>query len=143
MSWTVVTQKEAPEVFRVVRAAFPDYRKKKVAVEVFGPHRINSYWGGGSRSEYCLVDLSTMQRKPLPTSTHPFFDVMRKTGPGENDAIQVDSVGNVTLKVLPNGVALVEAGTFCGKPATAVVMVNAGTLTPMLPAPKEVVDGRT
>ena len=132
---TRVNLSAAPEVKQIVKAAFPDYRKREAVIETF-PERgatVNSYWDGGSRAEFALVDIATMRVRSLPTATHPFFDVTgRGIGAGENDDIAVDNVGNVTLKRIPDGCALVEAGTFCGKPATATVMVNAATLNARL-----------
>ena len=68
-----------PDVANVVRVAFPDYRKKKVFAQVF-PERgqnINSYWDGGSKDVFTLVHLETKQRLPLPTQSHPYFDIVR------------------------------------------------------------------
>jgi len=44
----------------------------------------------------------------------------------------VDERGNVTLKALPEGIALIQAGWFCGKPATATVWLNPNNLTKLL-----------
>ncbi len=131
--------KNAPDIKRVVLAAFPTYKKHKVMLSVFGEHgvSINSYWDGGSRSEYVVVDMATGKRHALPTHSHPYFDVSRRgLASTENADVQVDHVGNVTLKHLPEGLALVEAGTFCGKPATAFIRVNAANMAKLLPAGK-------
>jgi hypothetical protein len=135
MAYTSVKLKDAPEIKRLVLAAFPSYRKLNASLSVFyGNVNINSYWDGGSRSEYAIVDLATMQRKSLPTRTHPYFDVAaRGMINAEDSIIKVDHVGNVELKVLPEGFALVEAGTFCGKPATAHVYLNAANMAKLLP----------
>jgi hypothetical protein len=129
--------KNYPEIKAAILAAFPGYRKQKVFVSEFGSHgkTINSYWDGGSRSEFGIVHLETRQRKNLPTGTHPYFDVAAKgLTNSENDAVSVDSRGNVTLKILPDGYALIEAGTFCGKPATAHLYLNAANMAKLLPA---------
>lgn len=135
-----VELKEHPEVKRVILAAFPGYKKHYAFVSEFGPngHSINSYWDGGSRNEYAIVYLPTLQRKPLPTQTHPYFDVARRgLTETENQDLAVDRVGNVTLKHLPVDLALIQAGTSCGKAATAHVMVNLENMTKLLPAPAE------
>jgi hypothetical protein len=81
------------------------------------------------------VELSSLQRKSLPTRTHPYFDVaVRGLNNTENADIEVDGVGNVTLKRLPEGFALVAAGTFCGKPATAHVYLNSANMAKLLAA---------
>ena len=131
-----VTLKTAPEVTNVIRAAFPSYRKHKAFLSVFnGGVNINSYWDGGSKDEYAIVELATLQRKLLPTSTHPYFDVAaRGVANAENTDVIVDHVGNITLKRLPEGFALVAAGAFCGKPATAHVWVNAANMGRLLHA---------
>ena len=128
--------KSAPEVKRVVCAAFPSYKKHNAYLSVFpGRLNINSYWDGGSRDEYAIVDLATMQRKNMPTSTHPYFDVARHgLADKSNDVIETDHVGNITLKMLPEGFALVSAGTFCGKAATAHVYLNEANMARLLPA---------
>lgn len=127
--------KNAPEVKAVVLAAFPSYRKTKATLCAFRPTQINSYWDGGSRAEFAIVELATMRPKPLPTKTHPWFDVARYgVADVGNDIIEVDQVGNVTLKVLPEGFALVEAGTFCGKAATAHIYLPPENIAKLLPA---------
>ena len=129
--------KAHPEVKRVILAAFPGYKKHNAYMQEFGPSgkSINSYWDGGSRSEYAIVHIPSLQRKSLPTSTHPYFDVARQgLANAENQDLTVDHVGNVTLKNLPVDFALVQAGISCGKPATATIWVNAANLTKLLPA---------
>lgn len=130
---TRVELSKAPEVKAVVQAAFPSYRKHNAYIGAFYPTRINSYWDGGSRAEFALVELATLRCKPLPTASHPYFDVMARGIPaGENEAVTVDTAGNVMLKILPEGIALVEAGTFCGKAATARVSLHPNNLAKLL-----------
>lgn len=127
--------KSAPEVKKLVSIAFPSYKKHNAYLSEWpGSMNINSYWDGGSRDEYAIVELATMQRKPMPTSTHPYFDVARYgLANKENEVISTDHVGNITLKILPEGFAIVRAGTFCGKQATAHVYLNPANLTKLLP----------
>jgi hypothetical protein len=131
-----VTLKTAPEVKAVVLAAFPGYRKHNAFLSAFGGGlSINSFWDSGSRSEFAIVELASLQRKSLPTRTHPFFDVaVRGLANTENADVEVDHVGNITLRKLPEGFALVAAGTFCGKAATAHVYLNAANLARLLAA---------
>jgi hypothetical protein len=132
----MVELKSTPEVKRVILAAFPDYKKRRAFLsEFYSGKNINSYWDGGSKSEYAIVELATMTRKPLPSHTHPYFDVAaRGMANQETAAVKSDHVGNLELQILPEGFALVEAGYFCGKPATAHVYLNSANLTKMLPA---------
>jgi hypothetical protein len=131
-----VTLKSAPEVKAVVLAAFPAYRKQNAFLSAFGGGlSINSYWDGGSRTEFAVVELASLQRKSLPTRTHPYFDItVRGLANTENADVEVDHVGNITLKKLPEGFALVAAGTFCGKAATAHVYLNPANMARLLAA---------
>jgi hypothetical protein len=129
--------KSAPEVKRVIVAGFPGYKKHRAFLSAFpeSGKNINSYWDGGSRDEYAIVELSTMQRKPMPSSTHPYFDIARHgMANQDNGIVESDHVGNITLKMLPEGFALVSAGTFCGKQATAHVYLNPANLAKLLTA---------
>lgn len=121
MSITVELRHD-PRMKAIVRAAFPRYAKRRAYVSVFSSHgeRINSYWDGGSRDEYAIVELATLRPSTLPTATHPYFDLAaRGVASTEDEYVTVDHVGNVRLKAIPPGFVLVQAGTFCGKPATA------------------------
>mgnify|MGYP001563450181 CR=1 FL=1 len=131
---TKISLKSAPEVKRVVTVAFPEYKKHNAYLSVFpeAGMNINSYWDGGSKDEYAIVDLATMTQKPMPTTTHPYFDIMAKGIQGENAFLEVSQRGNVTLKVLPENFALVSAGTFCGKRATAHVYLPAQNMPKLL-----------
>lgn len=132
---TTIELRSAPELKRIVKAAFPGYAKKNVFLSKFSPTRINSFWDGGSRDIYVLIDLATMKDQPLPTSTHPYFDVAAKgMAGGSSDAVEVDPRGNITLKVLPDNFALVQAGTFQGKPSTAHIFLPDANMTKFLPA---------
>ena len=130
-----VKLKDSPEVKRVVLAAFPGYRKRQAVLCLFGSYgrSINSYWNGGSRNEYAIVELTTGQVKPLPTQSHPYFDIAgRGIADQENEVVSVDHFGNIMLKHLPEGYALVQAGTFDGEPSIATVYLNPANLTPLL-----------
>ena len=131
-----ITLKTAPELKRVITAGFPSYKKLRAYLSTFPEHGmgINSYWDGGSRDEFAIVELSTLRRKNLPTSSHPYFDIARHGIAGESEVIAVTHAGNVTLKTLPEGFALVSCGVFCGKTATAHVYLNSANLAKMLPA---------
>ena len=67
-----------------------------------------TYWDGGSRSDYFLVDLSTMRATALGHVSPPQFG-----GPKEDP-----------VQHLQPGFAIVEAGVFCGKPSTPVVFFH-------------------
>lgn len=128
--------KTAPDVKRVIQAAFPAYKKHRAFVSVFnGGVNVNSYWDGGSKSEFAVVEIATFRRASLPTSTHPYFDVASKgLTNAQNGIVKVDHVGNITLETLPDGFVLVEAGTFCGKAATAHLFVPPANMPKFLRA---------
>lgn len=132
-----VTLKTAPELKALVLTAFPSYKKHDVFLSVFGEHgkSINSYWDGGSRSVFCLVDIASRRTKSLPTQSHPYFDVARQgLANADSPDVSVDQRGNVTLKHLPEGFALIEGGTFCGKTATAHVFLPAANMAKLVAA---------
>jgi hypothetical protein len=84
---------------------------------------------------YAIVELATGQSKPLPTQSHPFYDIERLgLANKEPVAIVVDGRGNVTLKFLPEGYALVVRGPLGIKPARASVYLTPANLTELLPA---------
>lgn len=68
----------------------------------------NSYWDGGSRSDYFLVHIASKTATPIAGVAPVQFG-----GPKE-DPVQ---------KIEP-GYAVVEAGTFCGKPSTPTVYLR-------------------
>ena len=135
MSYMSIVLKQNPSIKAVVLAAFPSYRKLKVTFSVFnGGIHINSYWDGGSKDEYRIVELATIRSHGSPSSSHPYFDVARHgLAYAEDESISVDRVGNVTLKRLPSGFCIVSAGTFCGKPATAHLYVHPDNMPRLLP----------
>jgi hypothetical protein len=130
--------KTVPDLKAAIKAAFPRYARRKALVSVFHPGvRVNSYWSGGSRSEFAVVELETLTRHDLPTASHPYFDIARRglvNATTKDGAVSVDHVGNVSLNVLPDGFVLVEAGTFCGEPAIAHVFVPASNMPKFLTA---------
>lgn len=133
---TVIDLKTNPDIKRVVQAAFPGYKRHKAWVSVFSQEHgknINSYWDGGSRAEFAVVEIANYRTRSLPTATHPYFDVAKKFMKNQSDrVVEVDNVGNIRMKVLPEGFALVQAGTFCGKAAHAHVFFNAANMPKLL-----------
>jgi hypothetical protein len=130
-----VQLKDAPEVKAIIENASGKYSKRKAYISVFPESGIpiNSYWDGGSKTYFAVIDLATMRRKDLPSSTHPYFDVARHGFTNMETAdVAVDSKGNLTLKRLPEGFALVETGIFCGKTATARVYLNPANMAKYL-----------
>ena len=124
----------SPEVKAVIRAGFPSYRRRTAYLGEFSPRPINSYWDGGIRDEFAVVHLDSLSRHEVPTASHPYFDIASRGNTNrENDVLSTDRVGNLTLKVLPDGYALVQSGVFRGKQAMATVFVPASNLNDLLP----------
>lgn len=63
------------EALRIARTAFPQFTGKSVEVEEFkGPMRLDSYWSGGSRDYYVLVNLETYKVAEVPENGSGFID---------------------------------------------------------------------
>jgi hypothetical protein len=121
-----VTLKANPDIRRIVNYAARNYRKTKAYVSVFsGNTNISSYWDGGSKSYYTVVNLATGMCHNLPTSTHPYFDIaVAGMASCRTPDVESDARGNLYLRRLPEGFALVETGMFMGKTATAHVFLS-------------------
>ena len=87
------------QVKSVCKAAFPGYNGRKIQIKYNVKSKsLRSYWDGGSKSSYAVIDLNLLKVLHAPDS-HPFFD--RLTG--------VDSFD------IPEGYAVVEHSIFCGR----------------------------
>lgn len=114
----VIKLKEFPEVTRVVRAADPSYKKHNAILVITESVALTgTYWDGGSRSTYTAVDLATFQSKGAPQYDPPQFG-----GPREAPTVAI-----------PDGVAIVKTGIFCGKTGAAFVYINPVNATKFLP----------
>lgn len=120
MDIKTVNLSENPGIKKLIQCAFPKYSKRKAMLSYFPENgiNVNTYWDGGSRDEYAIVHIPSMQKKLLPSSTHPYYDLHGNSGSTADVLIEK---GNVTLKRLPPDFVLIRTGTFCGKPATAHV----------------------
>ena len=104
-----VELKQHPELSRVVRAACPRYAKRKAFFHVSETVTLGgTYWDGGSRSTYTAVRLADGFSLGAPQYAPPQFG-----GPRQSPVVAI-----------PQGVAIVETGIFCGKPATASITIN-------------------
>ena len=114
---------DTKEVRDIAAIAFPSYAGKKFAVDtIAGNIRLDSYWSGGSRDFYALIDMATGRGIPVPENGTPF----------SND-------GQIfTLDRFPANVALVQHTIFCGKDLGVTVLVHPDNLNRFaLPAPVE------
>ena len=114
-----VVLKHSPEVKRIILAADASYRKREARllvqteVDLYG-----TYWDGGTRNTYTAVDMITGRSKGAPQFDPPQFG-----GPATTPRVAI-----------PQGVAIVKTGVFCGKTATAYVYINPADAAPLLPA---------
>ncbi len=109
----------------IVRATFPDYRRKTVyvrAAESVTLHDIN--WSGGSRS---LYRGATVAGEPTGSA-----DKYNQLAPWDVRQIEGQSVA-----IVP-GAVLVEGGHFCGKERKLTVYVHPSNMPATLAAPVEV-----
>ena len=117
MSMQTIELKARPEFKRVICAAAPNYKKHKAFFNVASSLTLHgTYWDGGSRSTYTAVRLADGFSLGAPQYAPPQFG-----GPRE-----------APIVLIPVGVAIVETGTFCGKPATASVTVNPADVAKLL-----------
>lgn len=111
----------APEVQEIAKAAFPDYTGRKFSVTAFqGPMNLASYWDGGSRIYYAVVNLNTKKSVEIPQSG-TMFDKQ-----------------TYRMTTLPPNLAVVAHSISMGKDSGITIHVNPENLSKMLPAPDEV-----
>jgi hypothetical protein len=111
--------KTAPELARIVRAADGAYRKTKARLVINPTCTLyGTYWDGGSRTTYTAVNLATMRAASAEQFAPPQFG-----GPAAAPTVDI-----------PEGIAIVATGVFCGKPATASVYINPANAARLLPA---------
>lgn len=89
-------QKPSPILERICRAAFPSYGGRKWKLESRERLSTNSYWDGGSKDTFCIVEIATFLTKSIP------------------------SMNPLTVKAreptdIPAGAVIVEHSIFCGK----------------------------
>lgn len=108
-----------PEVARLIKIADSSYKKHKATLWSGEKLALSgTYWDSGSRSTYTAINLETGRNIGAPQYAPPQFG-----GPKTDPIVEI-----------PEGVAIVETGVFCGKTATASVYVNPKNLTKFLPA---------
>jgi len=105
----------------MIRALFPDYRKRQIVVwptETVTIYDLN--WSGGTRAQYHAIDLVSGQLKSFAHwSSPPPWD-----NPHEG----------ARVNLLP-GYAVAKTGDFCGKTATLYLYVHPADIPKLLPAP--------
>src|SRR3990167_6426189 len=111
---------EHPEIARIVRAVAQRYNKRKAFFSVSETVALTgTYWDGGSRDTYTAVRLSDGFSLGAPQYAPPQFG-----GPARTPETTI-----------PAGVAIIQTGIFCGKPATAHIWISPADAARLLPAP--------
>ena len=104
----IITLQPGTRMAQIVKLVGSKKRKAILARPTDKVTMGGTYWDGGSRSDYFLVDLKAMQARPLPHVSPPQFG-----GPKEDPVINLE----------PHQ-AVVEAGIFCGKPSTPTIYLH-------------------
>ena len=100
----------APEIVQVLKTAFPEYNGHKFQLKTLtNGLSVGSYWSGGSRSYFKLVNLATLKTMNVPESRKPII------------------ANNV-----PDGVALAQHDIFCGKDMGLILHVLPSNLSRLL-----------
>jgi hypothetical protein len=109
-----------PEFKEIALLAFPGYSGRKFKLDTFtGPMNLTSYWDGGSKESYVILNLKTRKSKVVPENGTPY------TGK------------SFRISKLPEGFAVVEHSIFMGKDMGITIFVNPENMAKMLPAPDE------
>lgn len=120
--------KLTPQVRRLIKWAFPDYRGRKVFLSRWGkPQVLRTWWCEGSRSYYVLVGPDGARRGK---TFHPLFD----------GGLTSREVWEKLAFDLPPQHILLEREIFRGKEAGIIIWYRPedwqGGWPPMLPAPE-------
>ena len=119
MRQTIYLDKIDNTIARIIQASYPEYRGKKIKLAIGDdPIDMRSYWDGGSRDYFRIVNLATFEIASIPAQSA--FD---KVIPGA-DAVK-----------LPDGFACVQHSIFCGKDSGLTIMIGSANAAPLLPAP--------
>ena len=115
----IISLSEHPEILAVIRAVAPKYRKRSAILHAATSVELSgTYWDGGSRSSYDAVNLSTRRVGSAPQYAPPQFG-----GPVDTPRVEI-----------PEGVAIVRTGFFCGKQAAATVYINPANMAKLIGA---------
>jgi hypothetical protein len=108
----VIIKKGEPKfnALRNIVSAVAPYHKHSIIVTIGTSAELHgTYWDGGSRSTYTLVDV----RRIGAIRRFPQFAPPQFGGPAQTPSVDISP-----------GTAIVECGTFCGKPVTASLTMS-------------------
>ena len=122
---TIIHLQPTREIIAITRAAFPKYNGRKYSLENSGrPVNIKSYWDGGSRDYFAIVNLETKKILPIPQNGTMF----------DGGKIAHDGV------VVPAGYVIVRHSIFMGKDSGITLYVDPVTAINFLPDPVKIND---
>ncbi len=101
-------------------------RTFKATIHESGGMSLRSCWEGGSRDEYRVVKLDTMQSVAIPENGSGFTAIDREYGPS-----------GLPVSLPEPGYAVVEHSIFCGKDSGITIHLHAENAAALLPAPAE------
>ena len=108
------------DVRTIIKATFPNYRRKTVLVEIAVKMQIYGLnWDGGSRHEYAACTLNGKSKSGIAAKInmpHPM------NNPYEGLKIEI-----------PRGAIVVQGGTFMGKPSRLRVYVHPADFATVFP----------
>lgn len=108
------------DVQDIMRATFPEYRRKKVYVRATTSVTFSDLnWSGGTRSEYRGVTVSGQATGSL--------DKYNQYAPWDARQIEGQTID------LPPGLMIVRSGYFCGKVSMATIYVHPSNMPKLLP----------
>lgn len=111
----IVKLKQSPEVKRLILAADSSYKKHDAYIIQATSVKLNdTYWASGSRGTYTAVDMITGRSQGAPQYNPPQFG-------GKTPSVEI-----------PENVAIVKTGIFCGKTSVAFVYVREANMTKLL-----------
>ena len=102
-----ITKKTHPREWAIIKKVLPNYRKRTAILNHQDSVRLHGrYWDGGSRTTWFTMHRNGIVHQIASRNDYPF------TAPEMEISIT-------------DGVVVVSAGTFCGKPSTACLYINA------------------
>lgn len=106
------------DVREIVKATFPDYKRKKVIIQASETVTFfDLNWSGGTKSEYRAC---TVEGRPLPSNYN-----MGGPAPWNNP------FEGMTVN-LPPGAVIVKGGYFCGKVSLLYIHVHPSNMPKLL-----------
>lgn len=101
---------ETEDIKRICKAAFPSYRGRRYGVKYHATGRMGtlSYWDGGSRDTFAIVDLASLKVTPI-AGINPL-----NPPAGWRDGTEI-----------PGGCAIVEHSIFMGKDSGCTLHLRA------------------